>query len=407
MGLLGVGTTIVAAVVAVGFVVATLALWRPVEARGVLRWPIRVALILGCQLSALLVVGLVINNSYAFYASWRELLGRHSTVRESFAQPGQLDGQLREQLRINAALGRGTVVPLAVKGTRSGVRLPGTLLYLPPQYGDPSYAGRSFPVVELFAGFPGTPRTWITALKLPTILDSEIRSGHAVPFIAVMPLAWYLPHDSECVDAVDGPQLDTYLSFDVRTAVERAVRASTEDSQWTAMGFSTGGYCAANLAFRHPTMFHAAVSIAGYNHAVHDRTTGNLFRSMLGPWELNNDLWRATHLPGPAINLLLVSTRADKVSYIENNMLARAAAAPTRIWQLTLPAGGHNAATFRAELPTCLAWLSRFVSSPLAPIPAVDGYLPRQSPTSATPVTPAQASEGPRPAHRLIRDGKR
>jgi hypothetical protein len=58
----------------------------------------------------------------------------------------------------------------------------------------------------------------------------------------------------------------------------------------------------------------------------------------------------------------------------------REARSPLKVSSLSLPRGGHNAQTFDAELPTCLGWLSRYVSAPLAPIPTADGLVPVPNP---------------------------
>lgn len=44
------------------------------------------------------------------------------------------------------------------------------------------------------------------------------------------------------------------------------------------MGYSTGGFCAVNLAIRHPDQFSAAVSLSGYFHAVTDNSTGDIYK---------------------------------------------------------------------------------------------------------------------------------
>src|SRR5919206_202969 len=85
------------------------------------------------------------------------------------------------------ARGRGTVVPVEIPGVRSGVRTEPGYAYLPPQYGDPQYAHRSFPVVELLDGYPGGPQSWLQSLMIAQNLDREIDAGRTVPMIAIMP----------------------------------------------------------------------------------------------------------------------------------------------------------------------------------------------------------------------------
>jgi pimeloyl-ACP methyl ester carboxylesterase len=249
-------------------------------------------------------------------------------------------------------------------------------VYLPPQYGDPAYADRRFPVLELTSGFPASPSTWFRVMHLDSELNYLIATGRSVPFIAVVPVQNVAsPRDTECVDAVGGPQVDSYLSYDVHTAVERAVRAG---SQWTVLGDSTGGYCAADLLIRHPDLFTAAVSIAGYDAPAHDATTGDLFGNRPELAALYSPLWLLRHRPQPDLHLLLITTRADRYPTRQALLLAAAARPPFQLSLLTLPRGGHNFGTFAAEVPVGVSWLSRYVPAPLAPLPTVDGLSPVQ-----------------------------
>jgi hypothetical protein len=374
------------ALVAVLISVATVVFWNRVEVLRAGRWAVRLALLSAGQISVVLLAAVILNNTFVFYQSWSELFGQHPQQGQSAAALGALDARLDPQLRRNFLAGRGTLASLPVAGLRSGVHAGPATVYLPPQYGDPAYANRTFPVVELLSGFPGGPHPWVRMLHVVDVLDGLIATGRAVPFIAVMPeqnVAW--PRDTECVNVVGGPQVDTYLSKDVRAAVVRAFRAAPTGTGWTLMGDSTGGYCASSLAFRHPDMFAAAVSLAGYNAPAHDATTGNLFPGDPQAADDFSPLWMLQHGRAPDVALLLISTRVDRASYRAALRMAEATRPPLRLSLLTLPRGGHNFATFAAEIPVGFSWLSHFVATALAPLPKVDGLLPR-------PVGPPQSS---------------
>ncbi|MDQ2836846.1 MAG: alpha/beta hydrolase-fold protein [Actinomycetota bacterium] len=381
MGLTGIATLIVAVAIVLGFSLSVLLFWGRLDALGRGRWPARVALLASCQLSAVLLTALVLNNAFVFYQSWSELLGTHPKQSRPSAQSGNRDAELGSELLRHFHAGVGTLVSLPIAGVRSGVRTGPATVYLPPQYGDPASADRSFPVVELLSGFPGGPATWTHTLHLASVLNTLIDTGRSVPFIAVAPVQNVdSPRDTECVDVVGGPKVDTYLAFDVRTAVEQAFRASRSGTQWTAMGDSTGGYCASDLSMRHPGMFSAAVSMAGYDAPAHDATTGNLFGK--DP-ELANSyslLWMAKHRMVSPLHLLLITTKPDGSPNQQARMLVSVARPPLELSRLILPRGGHNFGTFGAEIPVGFSWLSRFVSAPLAPIPTIDGLSPQVVP---------------------------
>lgn len=97
-------------------------------------------------------------------------------------------------------------MPLTIPGYGSGVRAQQASVYLPPQYSQPSYAERSFPVVELLDGFPGSPATWTGTLHVATVMDSLIASDRTTPFVLVMPVQNVAsPRDTECVNVVGAP----------------------------------------------------------------------------------------------------------------------------------------------------------------------------------------------------------
>jgi hypothetical protein len=232
MSLIGMATLVAAGLVVLLCSAGLLVAWDRLDALGRARWPVR-ALWLGCcQLTAVLLVGLVINHVFVFYQSWSELFGLHPQVNQGAAVTGVRDAALQPALQRDYHAGHGTVVSLPIPGAVSGVHAAPATVYLPPQYGAPDYADRTFPVVELLSGFPGAPRTWVHVLHVASVLDNLIDTGRAAPFIAVIPVQNVdYPRDTECVDVVHGPQVEDYLTADVRTAVLRAFRASPSGSQ--------------------------------------------------------------------------------------------------------------------------------------------------------------------------------
>jgi len=377
MSLTGAGTLAAAIVLLATVLVATLGFWGRLDRLGPSRWLIRAGMLISCQLLAIGVAALTLNRGYDFFLSWSELLGQHAQSHDRSPDTGSMDAALAPTLQAGFVSHRGTVVKMSIPGPSSGVKHEPAYVYLPSQYGSPAYASSSFPVVEMIPGFPGSPRSWTQYLHITTILDDTMRLNNVVPFIAVMPYSNVrYPRDAECVNVAGGPEADRYLTADVRSAIEGAFRADRNGSDWAIMGYSTGGYCAANLAMRHPDMFGAAVSLAGYNRAAHDRTTGSLFRGSQALADANDIVWRAEHLPAPKLNMLLVATRQDKSSLQQNKQFEAVARPPLRVWDLTLVRGGHNGAVWQSELPTALSWLSRFLPAPLTPIPSVDGLLP-------------------------------
>ena len=165
------------------------------------------------------------------------------------------------------ALGSGRLGWADLTGKLSGYDRRG-LVYLPPQYSQAKYARIRFPVVELFHGTPGTsPLAWDTRLRIGQVADSLLARHLIGPMVLVMPTINGAGHQFQ--DCVNGPAVndETYLTKDVRTDVYARYRVSHDPFEWGLAGYSSGGYCAANLALRHPGSFGAAAVINGYFRA--------------------------------------------------------------------------------------------------------------------------------------------
>ncbi|WP_194905094.1 alpha/beta hydrolase [Catenulispora rubra] len=120
------------------------------------------------------------------------------------------------------------------------------------------------PVVYLLHGVPGEPDRMMEAVK--DVLDQAFTSGAEAPFIVAVPTGGGNAHnDTEWADAQDGKDMvESYLIKNVIPAVEGNSPRSA--SMRAIVGFSMGGYAAANLTLRHPDLFSQFVSLAGYFH---------------------------------------------------------------------------------------------------------------------------------------------
>ncbi len=369
MGLTSTATLFVLIGLTVAGVAGTVLRWNRLTGHRPIHLAGRVVLVVGCQLCGLLLAACLVNRQFGFYSAWSDLLGRSATVAAAApAVTARLDNVYAAQLRTAYAAGHGSVVQFVIPGRASGVPPQRALVYLPAAYGDPSAGATRFPVVEMLHGFPGQPESWTNKLNVQKVLDAAIARHQVVPLIAVMPMQnLAFPRDTQCVDVVGGPKVDTFLSADVHRAVLTAFRASGARHGWAIMGYSTGGYCALNLAMRHPDLFSAAVSLSGYARPAHDFQTGTLFGASIALADANTPLWREQHRP---VNLsaLLVTAGNDRVPYRDATQLAAAARHPLQLSNVVLRQGGHNFTFWRAVEPDAFGWLSERLAAPLAPI---------------------------------------
>jgi len=175
------------------------------------------------------------------------------------------------------------------------------------------------------------------------------------------------PRDTECTDVPDGPQALTFLAADVPEAMAASYRVQPRG--WGAIGFSTGGYCAAKLAMTHSETFSAAVTLSGYFRTLRDRSTGDLWGGSAVVRRLNDLEWRLQHLPSPPVSLLVTTARdeAGPAGYAASRRfldLASSTGGAMRVDALVAERGGHNYATATAHLPRSLSWLSLHLPPP-------------------------------------------
>jgi enterochelin esterase-like enzyme len=355
MGLMGWPFLVAVVLPATGGPVACLYLWNRV--RGRLAVAVRLFMIVMCQVFALLVGGVGLNHYFEFYASWSDLMGGGKGADTPIEQVGA--GAVGPSVRFERVPKLGTdVYGATLTGERSGIRSR-VLVWVPPGYEAPANAHRTYPVVELLPGYPGTPSTWFHAVHGAGALKEAIASGRSHPFILVAPVTTVVPgRDTECVDFPDGPRVETWLTDDVHQAVTRAFRVQPDRTAWGLMGFSTGGYCAAKMAIRRPDLFSAAVTMQG--DAVPQTAEVRRDRAL----NAENSVLDLLRTRRPPVSLLLAGTRQDRRSDRAIDQIMPLVRPPTAAFRYVLPSGGHNASVWNSMLPNAYSWLSGRLSAP-------------------------------------------
>jgi poly(3-hydroxybutyrate) depolymerase len=325
-----------------------------------------------------------VNYYYGYYTTW-----------------GQLWADFHGDGTGNLGVVSATATTTQLRSGRFGwVTLPGKLsgysrrglVYLPPQYAESRYARVRFPVVELFHGTPGSPLSWATVLKINQVADSLLARHLIGPMVLVMPSINGSGHDYQ--DCVNTPALkdDTYLTVDVRADLLARYRVSHDPYEWGMAGYSSGGYCAANLALRHRGSFGAAAVIEGYFRAADGPAATALKHSQ--PLETaNSPLYlaeRLTPASGPVPAFWVAGGTHDPTDY---RTAARFTAALDRIEQV--PFFKLNAAdsgnAWQAALPAALTWLWQQLAPPdLRVLFPVRASAPGASTLPVRPVKPHQ-----------------
>ncbi|RNI19661.1 alpha/beta hydrolase [Flexivirga caeni] len=338
-------TLIVATVVVF---VATLALWTHVRGHSLLRLVQRIVLVLLCQLTAVAVAGVWVNNHFGLYASWSDLLGTDNTGALVMAGPPARTATFSH--------GPDGTLSTFFRGPQS--RLAGTVLvWRPPQYFEKAYRHKKFPVIELLHGIPGEPENWLEAGEIPGLVANMMATHRLTPALVVMPEIDPGGVDTDCSNTptVRGA---TWLAKDVPTLLRRHFRVLSSPRAWALAGLSTGGFCAIKLPMQYPKIFGIGASMDG------DPFSGD-------PSVLKNTALRLANAPlelakkHPPVELYAATSAQDKWSTpADIAALARAIQAPTRFAPpYIVQQGGHNWNTWRSMEPKLFAWINTVLES--------------------------------------------
>lgn len=373
------------AAAAVAFAVVVV-LWGRLARAGTLAVLARSAALIG--VNALVVFAMLVsaNDHFSFYSGWDDLTGTGAAavVTTHGAASGAATGATAQ----SSALLAGTLHPTAPEGTpvagfddrvqqltvsgASGTT--GTaLVVLPRGYHDASQAGTTYPVVVALHGYPGNPRQWLTALDVRPAVAVAVKAHQlADPIVVIPDLGIPAGRDTECLDGPQGqPQVETWLSSDLPKAVEASYRARTSPQAWAAMGFSMGGWCAAEMSVLHPQQYGAGIVMGGYFR--YDPSSGYQPFAQGSPQAQAHDLVAVAKDHPPTVSLFVATSKDDPESWPTTKAFLAAAKAPTSVTSLIAKTGGHRSDVWAGQMPQALVWLGG----------AVPGFAP-----STEPLTP-------------------
>ncbi|MFD7168423.1 alpha/beta hydrolase [Streptomyces violascens] len=364
MSLTGTPFLVIAILAAVAALLLPLVLWTRIGGPAFLRWISRLLMLGFAQVTAILVVFLFVNNANGLYDTWDDLLGggNHVNAAPDLGPDGTGGRNAADEPKVKQKfepytnkVGKG-VVKTTLKGQVSGVE-GDVAVWLPPQYDDPAYKDKTFPVVELLPGYPGSIGAWFGTLKTQEQLTPMMEKGEVAPFILVSPRTTLLDgKDTGCANVPGVVNADTWLSVDVRKMVTDNFRADTRAEGWAVAGYSAGAHCAAKLAIEHPDRYRAGVDLSGYNDPAAEKDSITAKNPKLR--EETNPLWILKHAKTPPrVSLFVSGEQTD--GYNDGLALKKAAKAPTAVTAVKLNGGGHASAVWKTQVPDVFRWLTK------------------------------------------------
>ncbi|MGD6740612.1 alpha/beta hydrolase [Streptomyces sp. BH106] len=384
MGLTGRALECAAVLLALACVCLTVWAWPRLARRGPLAVLGRLGVIAATQVALLTACAVAVNTYFDFYGSWDELLGHVSTApgrvtdagggarvqaaRGSLVQPAgpQGLGQVRG-LPAGPPAKAGRVESVRIVGRRTRAINP-AFVYLPPQYFQRQYHRQRFPVIVAISGYPGGIMNLARFLEVPQTVGRLERAGSMQPTVVVMVRPTIAPpRDTECVDVPGGPKAETFFTRDLPEALKSAYRVGHASSGWGALGYSSGGSCALQLALRDPEVYTSAAALSADYKVTEDLTTGSLFGARPRATRLRQEhdlVWRLRHLPVPRVSVLVTSSRQGERDYRPTMRFLNAVKPPMTSARIILPRGSHHFTTWRREIGPAMEWMGRQLTFP-------------------------------------------
>ena len=239
-----------------------------------------------------------------------------------------------------------------VTGWRSGAS--GQVrVWTPPGYAPDD--GRTYHVLVLLHGQPGTPESVSEGYATAQRLQAAVQDGTIPPTIVVAPslnLDDQQQHEPDCADVEGHAPAGTWLAQDVPAMITATYpNVSRDRAHWGVGGNSSGAYCALWTALNHSEVFGSAVSMSGYDIPVVGgmRTTAQLRRENT----LSTLIATRDHQP---LRFWVLGALDDPSSTDLGRTLAQAAPAADSVTSVSLASGSHSWTLWSTWFPYALAW---------------------------------------------------
>lgn len=356
MGLTSIATEVFLIVLTILAIALVLYFWKKLASRSVL---LRLIILVLCQALAVTSVGVVINRDNGFYSSWQDLFGikiDYSKTAVKYANLKVIDAKtLKKYPRTPDGQ---VIVKEIIRGRLSNVS--GVVYFvLPKNQVDLVRRGQKIDlsqskIVEFINGYPSGPETWFHSMNVAHEIALSDQVSGRKSIIAVIPTVNVDgSKDLECMNFPGGgTQAETWLSHDIHSYAVK--RLGIPETKFSLLGVSTGGWCTAMLAIKHPNLFDGGVSISGYYAPAFNSGISNNDREYLTK---KYDLSKLEQKLTNPIRLLLIASAQDEYSFSRTKRFIKAQHPMIISNYVEIPFGGHNNRVWKKELPRSFFWI--------------------------------------------------
>ncbi|WP_366180439.1 alpha/beta hydrolase-fold protein [Actinomyces timonensis] len=250
----------------------------------------------------------------------------------------------------------------SVTGRRSGVTQE-VWAWTPRDYSPTD--GRTYPVLVMLHGDPGSPDGVVTALKAASAMQAAIDAGQMPPAILVLPSLSADRRQTampDCADVVGRAQVGTWVQDDIPAVVRASFpNTSPNRSGWAIGGVSSGAFCATWTAIMRSEAYGYVVGMSGFDVPFTGAmsTTDELKRANT----LSTLLRTRAH---QGLRMWQVAAKDDAGTADLRGDLPGAVPSTDTLEMVTPQSGGHSATLWRQTFPKALSWWGAQLKSPVA-----------------------------------------
>jgi hypothetical protein len=378
--LLSLGTEVFFWLLTLAVIVLTVVFWGKFTKNNARFVTARVTSIILIQVLALASMGISINRSGEFYSSWGDLFGAQNQYQKIAISAKDLSQiSVKDLISATKTKGGSLIFRKVIKGEKSGIA---NVVYvvasptLAKELEGPNHAiDNTYQVVELFPGTPGVPQTWIGTLNGITTMEDLENQGKIPPTLAVIPAINVQPgEDTECMDFVGGAKVETWITHDMLTFMQTFM--GVDNRLWSSFGYSTGGWCAAEVAVLHQDQYAQGVSLAGYFKPTLSIGLSKREKNYLST---KYDLVQYLKHRSRNTKIMIISSVKDRFTNYAAKLFMASANSLIPIKYIPIPAGGHNIKVWKPFIASGFLWISGAnnldtpVIQPAAPTPSASG----------------------------------